>query len=161
MVHRFRPSWLSGLLVLLWLTGCAGPSVTPEAHPKPEPDPVKAAELAEQGKAAWDSGEADQAIEDWTQAVRLNPADATTINNLALALADRHDYEAAADFLKQGIAESPGVPELHYNLAVISELYLLDLKTALSQYRAYEALSTEEDADVAGWIADLKRRLEE
>jgi len=43
---------------------------------------------------------------------------------------------------------------------VIAELYLLDLQTALEHYNRYRQLTDKEDQQVAGWIADLERRLQ-
>jgi len=43
---------------------------------------------------------------------------------------------------------------------VISEIYLLDLDKALEHYQQYQSLVGEEGSQVAGWIADLERRLE-
>ena len=62
--------------------------------------------------------------------------------------------------LKTAILGSPDVADLHYNLAVISEIYLLDLSAALSHYQRYTELAAEEDKAVTGWMADLQRRLQ-
>lgn len=86
--------------------------------------------------------------------------DVVAINNQALSLKERDRFREAAKLLRSGIEASPATPELHYNLAVISELYLLDLKAALLHYRRYRELSGTEDKRVAGWIADLERRLQ-
>ncbi|WP_228257278.1 hypothetical protein [Marinobacter sp. NP-4(2019)] len=86
--------------------------------------------------------------------------DVVAINNQALALKEQGRFREAAGLLRTGIDSSPETPELHYNLAVISELYLLDLKAALLHYHHYRELSGSEDKQVAGWIADLERRLQ-
>lgn len=82
------------------------------------------------------------------------------LNNRALALKEEGRFREAADLLRSGIQGAPDTPELHYNLAVISELYLLDLDNALEHYRRYRALTGQDDKRVAGWIADLERRLQ-
>ncbi|WP_417514958.1 hypothetical protein [Marinobacter sp.] len=94
------------------------------------------------------------------EATSPEPVDAATLNNRALLLLQQHRYNEAAVLLETGLQSSPQVAELHYNLAVISELYLLDLDRALSHYQLYQSLSAEEDKKVTGWIADLQRRLE-
>ncbi|MDX1802374.1 MAG: hypothetical protein R3303_15690, partial [Marinobacter sp.] len=58
-----------------------------------------------------------------------------------------------------GLIHAPDAAELHYNLGVLSELYLLDLKTALTEYQRYQQLSGDDNHTVDGWIADLERRL--
>jgi len=83
-----------------------------------------------------------------------------TLNNQALLLKQQHRFSEAAVLLETGLQSSPEVAELHYNLAVISELYLLDLGRALRHYQRYQVLSASEDKKVTGWIADLERRLD-
>ena len=90
----------------------------------------------------------------------MNPGNALTANNLALLLREQGRFEEAVTVLETGLSHSPVTAELHYNLAVISELYLLDLDGALAHYRRYRSLAGTEDKQVAGWIADLERRLD-
>ncbi len=90
----------------------------------------------------------------------MNPGNALTANNLALLLREQGRFEEAVAVLETGLSHSPATAELHYNLAVISELYLLDLDGALAHYRRYRELAGTEEKQVAGWIADLERRLD-
>ena len=90
----------------------------------------------------------------------MNPGNALTANNLALLLREQGRFEEAVTVLETGLSHSPVTAELHYNLAVISELYLLDLDGALTHYRRYRELAGTEEKQVAGWIADLERRLD-
>lgn len=159
MMPDFRLYRLLGLLGVLFLAGCAGLAVEQQAA-EPETDPALAAEHARRAMSAWEQGAREAAVEIWRQAVALNPEDPVAVNNLALALKEQYRFAEAADLLEQGVMRSPGVAELHYNLAVISELYLLELDKALAHYRAYQDLAGEEDAEVDGWIADLERRLQ-
>lgn len=146
------------MLLLVFLAGCAGQEVR-------EPEPVSTnPELAEsfekEGRQAFEQGRKGAAVEAWKKAVELDPTNAVTVNNLALVLKDQYRFSEAATLLEKGITHSPDVAELHYNLAVISELYLLDLETALDHYSRYRTLTEEDDQRVAGWIADLERRLD-
>ncbi len=138
------------------LAGCSGPVVKPQA----QVDPALAATLAEQGRQALEQGNAGAAKRAWRQAVDLNPADPVVVNNLALLLVEDRSFEEATSLLERGLEHSPRVAELHYNLGVIAELYFLDLQKALVHYRRYRELSEAEDQAVAGWIADLERRLD-
>ncbi|MFO7528794.1 MAG: tetratricopeptide repeat protein [Marinobacter sp.] len=155
----FRLYRLLGLLGVLWLSGCAGPAVEPEIA-EPGINPALAAEHARRAMSAWEQGDPEVAVEAWRQAVALNPEDPVSVNNLALALKEQNRFAESADLLERGLARSPEVAQLHYNLAVISELYLLELDKALAHYRAYQELAGEENAEVDGWIADLERRLQ-
>lgn len=94
------------------------------------------------------------------QPATLDPQAVVALNNRALSLKDEGEFREAARLLRTGVEASPATPELHYNLAVITELYLLDLETALAHYRRYRELTGDDDRQVAGWMADLERRLQ-
>lgn len=146
-------------LLFLFLAGCAGQEVRqPEALLKT--DPEMAANLVREGREAFEEGRKGAAVKAWQKAAELDPTNAVIVNNLALVLKDQHRFAEAAKLLEAGIAHSPDVAELHFNLAVIAELYLLDLETALTHYNRYRELTKADDQEVAGWIADLERRLE-
>ena len=154
------PDAVRSLLLTVWLvvfvTGCA---TTPEPQPV-EDNSAEASELARQGWQAQQQGDTELALEQYRQAFSLDPRNALTANNLALLLRKQGRFAEAVSILKKGLEHSPDTEELHYNLAVISELYLLDLDTALHHYRRYRELSNTEGKQVAGWIADLERRVE-
>lgn len=160
-------SWLSATFLLF---GCAGQSMESSQSASPDsqqtslihkaPNPQQALVYEQEGAAAYEQGDLLSAIDAWQLAVALNPGDAVTHNNLALLLKQKHRFNEAAILLETGLESSPNVAELHYNLAIISELYLLDLKKALKHYQRYQSLSADEDKKVKGWIADLERRLD-
>lgn len=156
MLDKSRVRLTILVLGFVWLSGCSAPVVK-------EPDPMNpelAMEYAREGKAAYEQGRKREAEQAWRKAVSLNPADPVVVNNLALLLQEEKRFTEAVSLLEEGLRHSPDVAELHYNLAIISELYLIDLETALAHYQRYRALSGEEDKAVAGWIADLERRLD-
>ena len=146
-------------LLLVFLAGCAGQEVRQPAEPA-RTDPEQAASYAKEGRKAFEAEKKGAAVDDWQKAVELDPTNAVTVNNLALVLKDQYRFAEAVKLLETGIAHSPDVAELHFNLAVIAELYLLDLETALTHYNRYRELTKADDQEVAGWIADLERRLE-
>lgn len=149
--------------LFLVLSGCASQTAqNPTAAPVIQPvhSPEQSAVWAEQGRLALQSDHPDAAIEAFRKAVALDPSNAPAVNNLALLLQAEHRFTEAAAVLKQGLAASPDVAQLHYNLAVISELYLLDLELALAHYQRYRSLTPNDDSLVAGWVADLERRLQ-
>ncbi|WP_372965533.1 tetratricopeptide repeat protein [Marinobacter sp.] len=162
-----RPGRCVVLVAIIALTACATTSdvSTPKTNTNtmestPVYSPEQAAIWSRKGKTAHEQGDIEGAIQAWQQAVELNPADSVTVNNLALVLKGQHRFHEAADLLEKGVKASPSTSELHYNLAVISELYLLDLEKALMHYKRYQSLAIDEDKSVTGWIADLERRLE-
>lgn len=162
----FAPgTWLIRALAVaiasLLLAGCAGQPTESPAAREPVTDPAQALVYSRQGAAAHKQGNTTKAITAWQKAFELNPGDAATCNNLALLLKQRKRFSEAVTVLENGLRVSPGVPELHYNLAIISELYLLDLEQALDHYQSYQELSASSDKKVEGWIADLQRRLDQ
>ncbi|XOZ33424.1 tetratricopeptide repeat protein [Halomonadaceae bacterium KBTZ08] len=88
------------------------------------------------------------------------PENAAAANDLALLYRQQGRIEAAAGLLRQALDANPGEARLHYNLAVLSELYLLDLEQALQHYRRYQSLRDDTDKEVAMWIQDLERRVQ-
>ena len=154
MPETARAVLLTGCLALL--AGCA-------SQPKQEPVVVNTAEASELARQAWEAhqqGRRKEALERYREAFDMNPGNALTANNLGLLLREQGRFEEAVTVLETGLSHSPATAELHYNLAVISELYLLDLDGALAHYRRYRSLAGTEDKQVAGWIADLERRLD-
>lgn len=103
--------------------------------------------------------DSDAAMALYRQALAADPDHLMARNNLALLLQEAGDFASARNLLQGGLDRGLEAPELHYNLAVLSELYLLDLETALTHYRAYQRSSARADSQVKGWIADLERRL--
>lgn len=146
--------------VLIWLVGCSSQAVQKRTPSLVPANPVLAMKFTQEGQRAYKQGRETAAVDAWKQAVKLNPEDAVTTNNLALLLKEKKLFSEAAGFLETGLEYSPNVPQLHYNLAVISELYLLDLERALAHYQTYQKLTDKEDKQVEGWVADLKRRLD-
>jgi Flp pilus assembly protein TadD len=157
--NPLRKTGLRWVLLLVFLSGCAGQEVRQQEQPVTA-DPELAANFEKEGRKAFEEGRKGAAVQAWQKALELDPTNAVTVNNLALVLKDQYRFAEAARLLEAGINQSPNVAELHFNLAVIAELYLLDLETALVHYNLYRELIEEDDQQVAGWIADLERRLE-
>src|SRR5690554_5529011 len=160
---EFRIGAATAVVLVGWpmLAGCAANApVSKQAEPEPVRPPEQARELSRQGMLAHQQGQTSVAIEALQKAVALDPTDAAAANNLALLLKQQNRFEEAAGVLRTAIQGSPDVADLHYNLAVISEIYLLDLSAALNHYQRYTELAAEEDKAVTGWMADLQRRLQ-
>lgn len=136
--------------------GAASESLDKLESQRPEVSEIHAAIAS----VARHRGDQDKAMTAYRTAFDLNPHDAVAANNLALMLREEGRFREAAELLQEGLEYSPDTPDLHYNLAVISELYLLDLELALQHYRKFRTLTEQEGQLVAGWIADLERRLE-
>lgn len=160
------PNLVPGLvcLVCLVLAGCAGSPSSTDSTSGTVEQKKQAEAYGALASFHRQQGHNDQAMAAYRKAFELDPNDAVSANNLALFLREQGRFQEAAQLLQEGIQHSPDTADLHYNLAVIAELYLLDLELALAHYRKYRELTDQKDEpegqQVAGWIADLERRLD-
>lgn len=104
-------------------------------------------------------GRQEEAEAAYRRALEKAPGEPMAANNLALIRQKHGDFDQAKQFFAAGLRAHPDTPALHYNLAVLAELYLLDLPLALKHYRRFQALTDGREEQVAGWIADLERRV--
>lgn len=95
----------------------------------------------------------------YREAVAVDPGQRLALNNLALLERQQGRFSEARRWFEQGLQWHPDSARLHYNLAVLLELHLLELEQALAHYKRYQALRSVEDTTVAGWITDLERRV--
>ncbi|MBN7768909.1 tetratricopeptide repeat protein [Marinobacter daepoensis] len=150
----------TGLMVLMMALGaCASNAPEPE-EVTVRYQPEQSREWVCQGRQAYEAGRPEAALDAWRKALAADPTNAIVRNNLGLVLKELARFSEAAETFEEGLAVTPEVADMHYNLAVISELYLLDFTKALKHYRQFQDLSGGRDAQVAGWIADLERRLQ-
>ena len=75
---------------------------------------------------------------------------------------EAEDIDAAESHYRQAIAVDPGYAPAWLNLGILQEIWQGQLSAALASYRRYQELAEPGAVDprVAGWIADLQRRLD-
>lgn len=105
-------------------------------------------------------GDERQAITHYETLLQVEPTHPGAANDLALLYRQQGRIREARGLLSMALEEHPDKARLHYNLAVLYELYLVDLDSALTHYRAYQEQSDASDEEVARWIKDLERRVE-
>lgn len=82
-------------------------------------------------------------------------------NQLGVIQRQRGKFAAARASYEKALELDETLARAHLNLAILCELYLQELPTALQHYHRYQALSTEgEHRQLASWIGDLERRLQ-
>jgi len=108
--------------------------------------------LTAQGRTA----EAQLALE---HAVAANPENCVARTELALTLRRQGDLAAAEQHYLACLAVQPDYRPAHLNLGILYELYLGRLPEALEAYRRYQALASEPDRRVTGWMEAIERRL--
>ncbi|UTW46091.1 tetratricopeptide repeat protein [bacterium SCSIO 12696] len=93
------------------------------------------------------------------ESIRANANNLDAYNWLALTKREGGDFKAAENLYQQALAVWPDHPESHYNLAVLSELYMGNLEQARHHFSQHQKLLTEPDKRIAAWIKDLQRRI--
>jgi len=77
--------------------------------------------LMQSGRSLMAEGEYGGAARDFAEAVRLAPANATALNNLAVAKAAAGDYQSALELLARARKAAPARPEIGHNLALLRD----------------------------------------
>ena len=93
------------------------------------------------------------------EAVQANPANCDARNQLGIVLRKQGNFAAAAEQYQACIDLNPTRADVYLNLGILNELYMGNLQGALQAYSQYQALSVQPDQQVAGWVADLERRV--
>jgi tetratricopeptide (TPR) repeat protein len=101
----------------------------------------------------------DLAEQAFTEAVSNDGKDAVAHNHLGILQRQKGQFENALKRYQRAIDIDQDYAAAHLNLGILFDIYLQDLNKALLQYEKYQALITEEDAQVAGWIVDIQRRI--
>ena len=93
------------------------------------------------------------------QAIARNNKDAVANNHLGILQRQKGQFKEARTHYQRALAIDSDYASAHLNLGILFDIYLQDLKQALRHYQKYQALVSEEDTQVAGWIVDIQRRL--
>ena len=93
-------------------------------------------------------------------AVDHNARDAVAYNHLGILQRQKGQFEEARKSYQRALDIDSNYALAHLNLGILFDIYLQDLKPALRQYQRYQALISEENKQVAGWIVDIERRLQ-
>jgi tetratricopeptide (TPR) repeat protein len=94
------------------------------------------------------------------QALARDADDAVAHNHIGILERRKGQFENALKSYQRAIEIDAKYARAHLNLGILFDLYLQDLEKALQQYRLYQALTNDEDEQVAGWIVDIERRLQ-
>jgi tetratricopeptide (TPR) repeat protein len=111
------------------------------------------------GLAYFQLQQADLAEQAFAQALERNANDAIAHNHLGILKRRKGEFQDALLEYQRAIEIDTDYALAHLNLGILFDLYLQDLEKALQQYRKYMDLTSEENAQVAGWIVDIERRL--
>ena len=91
-------------------------------------------------------------------ALESNPNHPIAHNELGIVYRKTGRFAQAKQTYESALAIYPGYHYARRNLAVLCDLYLVDLNCALENYEAYVA-TVPGDAEALMWIADIRNRL--
>lgn len=99
-----------------------------------------------------------EALEAVETAISINGDNYFAHNLKGVLLREQGEFDKAKQAYLKAQTIYPAHPKTHLNLAILSDIYLYDLASALESYENYIRL-VKEDKKVSGWIVDLKRRI--
>lgn len=121
--------------------------------------PLVTAPRIDLGIAYHRAGNLEAAEEHLERALELNPDHPIVHNELGIIYRKTGRFEDARRSYEAALAVYPGYHYARRNLAVLCDLYLADLKCALSNYQAYmETVPGDDEATM--WISDIQGRLD-
>lgn len=100
----------------------------------------------------------DVAQEWFLRAIEANPTNPAIRSEYGVFLRQQGRFVEAQQQYQAALQSAPQHALTHYNLAILYDLYRGDKSKALEHFLIYQSLSEEEDRQVKGWIADLRRQ---
>ncbi len=103
-----------------------------------------------------DTGKANKAIQ---TALKKDPNSPEALNVQGILLRESGKLKAARKSYEKALSIYPDYAEAHLNLAMLCDIYLVDWQCAKTHYGRFQELQGGKDKQVAGWVADLDRRM--
>lgn len=120
--------------------------------------PALSAPRIDLGIAYHRAGDLEAAEKHLLLALESNPDHPIAHNELGIVYRKSGRFAEAQQRYESALAIYPGYHYARRNLAVLCDLYLVDLECALENYEAYMA-TVREDDEAEMWIADIRNRL--
>ena len=106
------------------------------------------------------NNEHEKALELVKLALTKNPKLAQALNLLAYLEQISGEIKSAEKHYKEAIENKDDYAIAHYNIALLYDIYLQDVESAIPHYERYLKLINNKDKNTADWIEQLKRTRE-
>ncbi len=100
-----------------------------------------------------------KAEESLTHALERNPQMAQAYNLLGYIEKKKGNINKAKDYYLQAIANKPDYANAHYNVALLYDIYLQDVPSAIKHYKQYLVITNHQDKQTADWVIELENSL--
>lgn len=105
------------------------------------------------------SGQLPEAEQAFKMAIARKPDNAEAFNQLGVVYRKLGRFAEAADAYHRALEIQPAYALAHLNLGVLYDMYLQQPEKALVEFETYASLTGASDAQVNGWIKEIKSRL--
>ena len=147
-LSRYYASLIATLMLISPIAACSA-RISPRVDdPEGTIVQISADVYFQEGVKKARRGDYQGAIEDFTQALRLNPQDAIAFNNRGLAYANQGDYQPAIADYNQALRLNPQDAEAYYNRGLAyrklgdTQQAITDLRKAADLFRQQKATQT-------------------
>ena len=104
------------------------------------------------------NNEPEKALELVKLALTKNPNLAQALNLLAYLEQVSGEIKSAEKHYKEAIKNKNNYAIAHYNIALLYDVYLQDIESAIPHYERYMELINNEDKNTADWLEQIKRQ---
>lgn len=109
---------------------------------------------------AYKNNNPEKALKLVKASIQKNPKSAQALNFLGFLEQDKGDISSALKHYKQAIEYRQDYAIAHYNIALLYDVYMQDINSALPHYEKYLKLINNKDKNTIDWVEQLKRSLE-
>ncbi|WP_020405169.1 tetratricopeptide repeat protein [Hahella ganghwensis] len=123
-------------------------------------EPNISAPYVTRGRIAEMLGDRESAQQLYQHALVVDASNHRAMNQLAMMARERGEFTEAKKMYERAISIKPDESLYHKNYAILLDMYMGDLESALEHYELYQELHKLPDNRVALWVVDLKRRIQ-
>lgn len=93
------------------------------------------------------------------EALKVNDRNPFAWNLRGLIQREQGKFDEAKTSYQKALTIDENYAKAHFNLGILADMYLGDLKLALAHYEKYQSIQRKPDPAVNNWVADLRNRL--